>query len=162
MSHALLLTLPAPAKRVMSLKVPHLKMSKSHESPQSRVLITDAPDVIREKVKHALTDSMDGISYDPVKRPGVSNLINILRHIRFGDPSPEEIVAEYGRASMKAFKNLVAEAIIDELDSFRARYQELKDPGSVQSLDEIIAEGIHKAQVNADKTLIAIRDAIGL
>ena len=146
----------------MSLKDPHLKMSKSHESPRSRIVITDAPDVIREKVKHALTDSLEGISYDPVKRPGVSNLIDILRHVHPNGQSLKEIVADCGSVSMKAFKNLVAEAIIVEFGSFRTRYQELKELKSQQFITEVSAEGCHKAQASAEKTMLAVRNAIGL
>ena len=125
-------------------------------------MISDAPDAIHEKVKHALTDSIEGVTYDPVKRPGVSNLIDILRHVRFESQFPEEIVAEYGKASLKAFKDLVAGAIIHELAPFRAKYQELKEPRSVHFLDDVAAEGSHTAYQSAQKTLLAVRDAIGL
>ena len=65
----------APARRIMSLKEPLLKMSKSHADPRSRILVNDDHQTISEKLRFALTDSMARISYDPINRPGVSNLL---------------------------------------------------------------------------------------
>merc|ERR1711939_634674 len=71
----------SPARRIMSLKRPTQKMSKSDADPKSRILITDTREEIHAKVKGAITDSEPGISFDPEKRPGVSNLIEILRTV---------------------------------------------------------------------------------
>merc|ERR1711939_99457 len=73
-------TLISPAKRVMSLTDPVKKMSKSDPNPKSRILLTDSNEVIRSKIKSAMTDSFDGISYEPERRPGVSNLLDIYYH----------------------------------------------------------------------------------
>ncbi|VDQ14972.1 unnamed protein product, partial [Trichobilharzia regenti] len=53
-------------------------MSKSETSEYGIVYLTDSPDIIRKKIKRAETDSIRGISYDIVERPGVSNLLRIL------------------------------------------------------------------------------------
>ena len=145
----------------MSLKEPSLKMSKSHENQRSRIIITDNPDVIREKVKHALTDSLEGISYDPILRPGVSSLVNILRYLRFEDQTPESVVAEYHTMSLRVFKEMVADAIVDEFASIRARYRELEDSKAMDFLREVSLEGSKRAQKNAQTTLTAVRQAIG-
>ena len=66
----------------MSLQNPLNKMSKSDPNPATRILITDPPEIITSKIRHALTDSVPGpITYDPDHRPGVSNLIEMLWHI---------------------------------------------------------------------------------
>ena len=52
-------------------------MSKSYENKMSRIEITDPPDLIVTKIKKAVTDSTSHVSYDPVNRLGVSNLIDI-------------------------------------------------------------------------------------
>lgn len=63
--------------RVRSLREPDKKMSKSHKNPNSRIELTDTPDMILEKVKKAVTDCTSAITYNPEERPGVSNLISI-------------------------------------------------------------------------------------
>lgn len=69
------LTLPLPEnvksshQRVMSLVNAENKMSKSDPAVRSRINLIDDPEVIKEKVKRAKTDSLGTITYDP-KRKG--------------------------------------------------------------------------------------------
>ena len=65
----------------MSLSDPKSKMSKSDPYQLSRIMLTDAPETIALKLRKAATDSIAGVSYDPVTRPGVSNLIEIYAHM---------------------------------------------------------------------------------
>src|SRR6187551_1354342 len=103
----------------MSLKEPHLKMSKSHQDPRSRILLTDEPDDIRAKVKQALTDSVEGVTYDPANRPGVSNLLEIMAYLDSSGKDPTQIADEVGSTSMRHFKDSVSESIISSLSQFR-------------------------------------------
>jgi len=68
------------------------KMSKSHTDSKSRLNIMDEPDILLEKVKKAMTDFISEVTYEPEKRPGVSNLIDI--HSLFTGKTPEEICKE--------------------------------------------------------------------
>ena len=43
---------------------PTKKMSKSDPKPKSRIMITDSKEQIHAKLKTALTDSIEGVSYD--------------------------------------------------------------------------------------------------
>lgn len=52
-------------------------MSKSFPDPNSRIDITDPPDLIASKLKLANLESTLSIVYDPQTRPGVSNLIEM-------------------------------------------------------------------------------------
>lgn len=67
-------------------------MSKSHTDLKSRLDILDKPDVLLEKIKKALTDFKSEVTYEPEKRPGVANLINI--HSLFTGKTPDEICKE--------------------------------------------------------------------
>ncbi|KAG7570978.1 hypothetical protein FFLO_01072 [Filobasidium floriforme] len=67
-----------PSKRVLSLTDPSQKMSKSAPNPNSRILITDPPEVIVKKIRGAVTDSERTLTWDPEERRGVSNLLRIL------------------------------------------------------------------------------------
>ncbi|EEH22922.2 tryptophan-tRNA ligase [Paracoccidioides brasiliensis Pb03] len=161
------LTMPSalisPAKRVMSLKQPTLKMSKSHSDPRSRILLTDSSEEIHLKIKLALTDSNQGISYDPINRPGVSNLIEILSHVqgRDGISSFEELGAEYQSFTMRAFKEHVAVAVVDHLNGIRQRYLELMN-NKLSYLDTVAEDGAKSATENADTTLRTVKNALGL
>ncbi|KAF1957255.1 tryptophanyl-tRNA synthetase [Byssothecium circinans] len=126
-----ILTLPetilSPARRVMSLTEPTKKMSKSDPKIESRILITDTRETIHQKIKTALTDSIPGVHYDPELRPGVSNLIDILYHLNEAKyASPEHLSRELAGAdtSLKALKEMVADALDKELEPVRERMGE--------------------------------------
>ena len=62
----------------MSLADPSKKMSKSDKNKKSRITLADDKNDIYAKIKRAVTDSEGNfISFDPAKRPGLSNLIQI-------------------------------------------------------------------------------------
>ncbi|KAG2417180.1 30S ribosomal protein S10 [Aspergillus terreus] len=149
----------SPAKRVMSLKEPTLKMSKSHADDRSRILLTDSPSDIHKKVKVALTDSIAGITYDPSHRPGVSNLIEILSHL--DGRSCEELALEHQSTSLRAFKEHLANRISDHLEPIRDRYQSLMHD-KTGYLESVAEQGAKSARVNADVTMRAVREAMGL
>lgn len=178
----------APAKRIMSLKEPHLKMSKSHADPRSRILLTDSADDIHRKIKVALTDSEPLITYDPARRPGVSNLIEILGYTeaesetereREGSSNSssggggqartrtfEEIAAEHENEGLRVFKEYVADKVAAHLEPIRERYFQLvgdDDDGKRDKyLDDVARMGAEKARANADKTMNKVREAVGL
>lgn len=63
--------------RVMSLQNGKKKMSKSDMSALACINLIDEADMIREKIKRAKTDSLGQITYDPIERPEVANLLRI-------------------------------------------------------------------------------------
>ncbi|PGH27927.1 tryptophan-tRNA ligase [Polytolypa hystricis UAMH7299] len=169
------LTMPeamiSPAKRVMSLKQPTLKMSKSHADPRSRILLSDPPEEIRAKIKQALTDSESGgITYDPVRRPGVANLIEILSHFEESSSSSgsagrrtfEEVARENEGVGMRVFKERVAESVVGALEGVRERYVELMGEGKRAYLRDVADEGARKAEENARITLDRVKEAVGM
>ncbi|KAJ5612399.1 hypothetical protein N7510_005593 [Penicillium lagena] len=133
-------------------------MSKSHADERSRILLTDDPATIHKKVKVALTDSEATITYDPVQRPGVSNLIEILSH--FEERPCETIVREYKSASLRALKEQVAGQITHHLRHIREGYAALvANPASV---DTIAQMGAQAAQDHTEETMRSVRAAVGL
>ncbi|KAE8323309.1 hypothetical protein BDV39DRAFT_182616 [Aspergillus sergii] len=149
----------SPAKRVMSLKEPTLKMSKSHADSRSRILLTDSPYDIHRKVRAALTDSDASITYDPFRRPGVSNLIEILSHL--DGRSCDDLSLEYKSASLRALKEDLAGRISGHLQGIRERYYSLMEDNSGY-LDTVSEQGAQAARANADVTMKKIRKAMGL
>jgi tryptophanyl-tRNA synthetase len=143
----------------MSLKEPTSKMSKSHADEKSRIILTDSPAEIRKKVKVALTDSEAGVTYDPARRPGVSNLIEILSHLE--GVSCEEIAKEYHSASLRALKEHVGDRVAFHLQDIRDRYLSIMDDRSGY-LESVAEEGAVAARANSQKTMRQIRKAMGL
>jgi tryptophanyl-tRNA synthetase len=148
--------IPVAGARVMDLQTPTNKMSKSVESPQGTVLVLDEPKVIERKVKRAVTDTEAEVRYDPVEKPGVSNLLSILAAATGEEPKAlADRYEQYG-----PLKADTAAAVIELLAPLQARYAELAaDPGHVAAL---LTEGADKAQQVAAKTLARARKAVGL
>lgn len=144
----------------MSLTDPTSKMSKSHELARSRILITDTADDIKAKIASALTDSVPGISYDTVQRPGISNLLSILSIFDKEQRSPDALSKVYRDTRPRVFKEMVSDAVICGLDGIRTRYMNLLADEN-RYLDHIVAEGSKKARQNAEETMAAVRNAVG-
>ncbi|KAJ5205607.1 Aminoacyl-tRNA synthetase class Ic [Penicillium cf. griseofulvum] len=149
----------SPAKRVMSLKEPTSKMSKSHADEKSRIILTDSPAEIRKKVKVALTDSEASITYDPNSRPGVSNLIEILSHLE--GVSCEDIAADFHSASLRSLKEHVADRVSYHLQPIRDRYITIMED-KTGYLESVAEEGAEAARANSRETMRQVRDAMGL
>lgn len=155
------LTATAPIHRVMSLNDPTSKMSKSSKSERSRILITDTPEQIKKKVSSAVTDSISGISYDAVERPGISNLLDILSMFDPKGRAASELGEAFHDLSPKQLKDLVSDHVVSGLDGIRQRYTQLLS--SDQSyLDKVEAEGTRKAQKSAADTMELVREAMGM
>lgn len=155
-------TLISPARRVMSLTDPTAKMSKSHPNPKSRILLTDSEDIIKSKLKGAVTDSLDGISYDPENRPGVSNLIDLLYHSSAEDgyESQEALAKDLEGVSLRALKEKTAEAVDMQVRPIRERYSEIVENRAI--MEAAAAEGAEKATKSAAATLKKVKRAVGL
>ena len=143
-------------KRIMSLKDPLRKMSKSDPSLAATILITDQDDVIKSKISRATTDSISGIFESP-NRPGINNLLNILQSIR---SEPVDIENELMHLSHKQFKDLLAQEVIECLTPIRKRFFDLQqDLGYVEN---ILSKGELEAQEIAQQTLNDVHRCIGL
>lgn len=155
----------APARRVMSLRDPVHKMSKSEEDKRSTILLNDTVKDVQKKIKQAVTDSEPGISYDPVRRPGISNLIEIMSHLEEPNGrSCEEIASEFQSTRIKAFKDHVETTINAHIQPIRERFLEIvsKDERENSYLQDIAAQGAARARESANRTMKAVRDAMGL
>ena len=153
--------LVASAKRVMSLHEPHRKMSKSHQDTRSRIHINDDPAAVRDKIRLALTDSVTGVSYDPVNRPGVSNLLTIMSYLDRGGRTPEELATGFKAMSMQDFKDGVSSTISERLAEIRERYNHLMMADMTGFLDNIADEGAVEARRQAEVTMTAVRQVVG-
>ncbi|MEV8419227.1 tryptophan--tRNA ligase [Streptomyces niveus] len=147
---------PPVAARVMDLQDPGSKMGKSHESGAGIIYLLDETDVVRKKVMRAVTDSGREVEYDPVEKPGVANLLEILAACGGGNPT--ELAGVY--ESYGSLKQDTAEAVVELLRPVRARHAQLAaDPGQV---DQVLKEGAERARGMAQPVVDAAYEAIGL
>ena len=142
-------------KRIMSLSDPTVKMSKS--DPKGDIFLKDEPAVIRKKIMSAVTDSGSEVKFDPENKPGISNLLTIYSAMK--DISIEEAEERFKESRYGDFKKAVADAVIEELEPFQARYKEII---ANKSYEKALEEGAEKARVIANKTLKRVQKAIGL
>ncbi len=147
---------PEIGARIMDLQEPEKKMSTTGGTAQGTVLIADPPEVVRKKIKSAVTDSGREVRHDPEK-PGVSNLIEILS-VATGE-SFAEIEARYDGAGYGPFKADVADAVVELLDPIRARYEALR--ADEDELRRLLAHGAEKAAAAATPTLEAMYERMG-
>ncbi|KAL5319892.1 hypothetical protein ACEPPN_012950 [Leptodophora sp. 'Broadleaf-Isolate-01'] len=137
-------------------------MSKSAPSPLSRILITDTPSTITQKISSALTDSQNNVSWDPISRPGVSNLLTLLSSFDEHGRSAQELGEKLEKEGMGlgAFKKLVAGAVADGLKGVREEFERvLAEEGYVE---EVARRGAVKARESAEETMVLVREAVGL
>lgn len=140
-------------------------MSKSAPDVNSRVLLTDSDDLIKRKIKRAVTDGEQTISFDPDLRPGVSNLLSILSALDTSK-SPQEWANELNQRAGKdggagrILKEAVTDTVISAIRPIREEYQRLQtDPGHLLALESL---GKEKAQERAAKTMQQVRQLVGL
>ena len=142
-------------KRIMSLSDPSVKMSKS--DPKGDIFLKDEPAVIRKKIMSAVTDLGCEVKYDEENKPGISNLLTIYCAMK--DITIEEAEKRFEGYRYGDFKKAVADAVIEELEPFQARYKQII---ADKSYEIALKEGAEKARAIADKTLKRIQKAIGL
>lgn len=159
---ALTICLLAQSRRVMSLREPNHKMSKSDPDHRSRIHINDSVSDIQMKVRLALTDSLPGVQYDPSLRPGVSSLLELLSHFDSNGLDVHELAQLYHKTTMRQFKDAVATAIADGLSTIRNKYERLLHFSNASFLEDVAAVGAIKAKEKARDTISRVRRIQGL
>ncbi|SBT81917.1 Tryptophan--tRNA ligase [secondary endosymbiont of Trabutina mannipara] len=145
--------------RVMSLLNPKKKMSKSDINKKNIISLIEEPKSIVNKLKCAVTDSdyPPIIRYDPVNKPGVSNLLNILSSVT--DTPIAKLEQNFNGKMYGYLKYVVTDALLEMLTSLQSRYYSLR--ADENYLKEILREGAKKAKIKANLTLYKSYKAVG-
>lgn len=143
--------------RVMALDDPTKKMSKSSPNQNSYIALSDTPDVIRRKVKRAVTDSGSEVVYTEDK-PALMNLIGIYALLT--GKSTGEIEDLYAGKGYGAFKTDLGDIVVEALQPIQQRIAELE--GSPEIINEILRAGAERARAVAGPKMDLVRDRIGL
>lgn len=155
-------TVPEPliaeiGAKIQSLSEPTLKMSKSDPNDKSRIDMLDPENIIKKRIKSAMTDSIGTVNYDPENRPGISNLMTIYSVIT-GIPF-KDIESKYKGIGYKEFKEDLGEIVYQELKPIQTRYYELINS---KELDDILDNGRDRANQVASKKVFKLMDRVGL
>ena len=147
---------PKYGGRIMDMQDPTIKMSKSRSSPQGKILLLEPPESVQRKIKRAVTDTETEVRYDPVKKPGVANLLDLLAVATGG--SPQELAGQYTQYG--PLKSDTAAAVVEFLRPVHKRYAELQD--DVAYVTDVLGKGAAKAREVAAATLARAQDAMGV
>jgi len=147
----------AEGARVMSLDDPVKKMSKSAGSENSYIALMDPPDVIRRKIRRAVTDSGSEVRGGPDK-PALTNLLDIYSALA-GEPV-DEIVRRYEGKGYADLKADLGEVVANALAPIQARIRELEADKSFTL--EVLKTGAERAEAIAARTLAKVRERVGL
>lgn len=145
------------ALRIKDLQDPSKKMSKSSISEKGVIFMNDTPELARQKIMSATTDSFGKIDYDHDKQPGISNLFDIM--ILLSDNSKNDLVSKYqDSANYAEFKSDAADIVCKFLEDFQTKKQNLDDKQIIDKL--VISEKLMNQQANSK--IRQIQSAIGL
>ncbi len=154
-------TVPEPyilkeTAKVYDLQVVDKQMSKSIGGSGCLWLLDD-PAVSAKKIKSAVTDTGREVRFDPVDKPGVSNLLAILSAL--SGRSIAELESDSEGRGYGDLKKELAEAYVAFVTPFRDRTLAfLDDPAE---LDRVLASGAERAGAVAAPTLARVYDQIG-
>jgi tryptophanyl-tRNA synthetase len=141
-------------------KVPGIDGRKMSKSYGNAINLSDPPEVIRQKCMQMFTDPQRLKRKDP-GRPEVCNLYDF--HKLVSSPEVQERVARECRAAEIGCvddKKLLAQILIDYLEPFRRRREELlRDRDTVY---DVLVEGSRKARERTAETMERVRGAMGL
>lgn len=143
--------------RIMSLTNPKTKMSKTDDKTSS-ISLFDDPKEITAKIATAVTDTGNAVTYNPAKKPGISNLLTI--YSEFSGESTSQLEKKFKGKGYAAFKKSLAELLVRKLAPFREKKKDLEKREVY--VEEILKKGAQKAQSVASTTMEEVRNKVGL
>lgn len=133
----------------------HQKMSKSRGNA---IMLSATEDETAKLVKKATTDSERFITYDPVNRPEVANLLTLIS-LCTGE-EPDAIAARIGDGGGGMLKNTLTEAINEKLRPLREERKRLE--ASPDYIRQVLLDGSKKAREIAIATLDEVRHCMNM
>lgn len=143
--------------RIKDLLEPTKKMSKSDDTGKGVIFLGDTPEAAVKKIMTAATDSVGAIHPDPVKQPGVANLLQILALLT-GRPVADVAQEHEGQTRYGDFKAVVADAVKTFLTDFQDRLAKVDDAVLLAKLEA----DEHAMNQVANATLLKAQKAVGL
>ena len=142
--------------RLMSLKHPDSKMSKSSDDINGTIYFDDDKDTIMKKFKSSVTDSDESIQYNLSEKKGISNLIDIYASIN--EMSHKEVEKTFTDSRYGEFKMAVGECVAEYLNPINLKFTELEK----ENISEIVEINLQEAQASAELTIQEVNNILGL
>ena len=131
------------------------KMSKSRGNA---IMLSATEDETAKLIKKAKTDQDRNITYDPVNRPEVANLLSLIS-LCTGE-EPESIAQRIGNGGGGMLKKVLTEAMNEKLRPLRQKRAQLEaDPAYIR---QVLLDGSAKAREIGIKTLEEVRERMNM
>jgi len=145
--------------RIMSLKDGSRKMSKSELSDLSRINLTDNKDMVINKIKKAKTDPLPMPSNlrDLEERAEAKNLLGIYSSLT--NSSLEKSIEIFAGKNFSEFKEKLSEVLVDKIQPISEEIKKLLNDKLY--LDNILLEGVERANIIASKKIKKIKEIVG-
>ena len=131
------------------------KMSKSRNN---MIALSAGEDETTALIKKAKTDADPHITYDPVKRPEVANLLNLVS-LASGE-QPEVIAERIGNGGGVGLKRELATSLNEYLRPLREKRKKLEaDMGYIR---EVLDRGVRQARMVGEQTLLEVRQVMNM
>ncbi|WP_115955864.1 tryptophan--tRNA ligase [Candidatus Purcelliella pentastirinorum] len=144
---------------ILSLSNIEKKMSKSDTNKNSFISLLDKKEIIKIKIKKAITDSDNPptIHYDPKYKKGISNLLIILSSM--SEKNLFYLEKKFRGETYNSLKNEVIDILIKKLFILQEKY--FYYINNYKYLMDIVHDGAEKAKIRANNTLKEIYNKIG-
>lgn len=143
--------IPKIGAKIMSLKEPNKKMSKS-DPKDTFISLFDTPEEIKKKIMSSKTDSGKEIKYDSQRKPGLSNLLTIYSLL--SEEPIKKIESNFKNKGYKELKESLAKLLIEKLKPFREKKE--------KELEKVLENGAERAEKIAQETMKKVRKNMGL
>ncbi len=143
--------------KITNLQNPTKKMSKSDCDDSGNILLEDDLDIVRQKIKRAVTDSGSEIKVAKDK-PGVTNLLSIYSSL--SGLTLQECEKHFAGKNYGALKNEVADIVVNTLQPFQEKFRYyLERPTEIE---KIATRGAEQLRERANKKVLEVKRKMGL
>ena len=149
--------IPQNSARIRSLADPTKKMSKTNDS-KGAISLLDSPESIQKSIMTAVTDSEPKIKYDPVRRPGLANLLDI--YAALNDQESAQVEKMFSDKNYRDIKLALTDSLISFIKPIQTEYQRwMNNPDEIK---DILKNGRDQAAQIAQKTIFKAKQGMGL
>ena len=153
-----LLRMPEAIISEVTAIVPGLDGQKMSKSRGNAIMLSATEDETAKLIKKAKTDGERFITYDPVNRPEVANLLMLISLCT--DEEPEAIAARIGDGGGGMLKNMLTESLNEKLRPLREERKRLEQ--SPDYIRQVLLTGAEKARNMAIETLNEVRHVMNM
>lgn len=143
-------------KKIMSLRNPEKKMSKSDEDSNASIFLLDDVNQAKKKIMSAVTDSLNNFDYNDDQK-GLKNLIDI--YCAFTNLTPSDVVSKFKGHGYGEFKKELAEVVATFLQDFQDKYNTIIN--DKDTLDQILKDGLLATKRRTSKIIDKVYRKVG-